>query len=257
LSLAADSRRARNLLLRTAERFRRSQSPCQEPFPLSPVAESFKRRGHEPSGSLAPTSASAVSDRPAWSLAAPPSPALDGRVHPLLGFSPLQSAIASTRPPRARGEHLPWGFVLHRDISARSPLAGRDPALPMFRPQCFAHSRRLAPPHTLPACFIRLPRPRFPLQGFSPPTGRASSSLAVSLLPLAALACVRVSPSAPAPAASTSGRCSDQRSVVSSRPIGPTWTRSPPEVRALRGASSVSRRSPSSSAGLPAPPLAR
>ena len=131
------------------------------------------------------------------------------------GLTP-SSEFQPHRP--ARRAHAASTFLgvssLHRDASARSPLAGRVPALPTFRPQCFAHSRRLAPPDTLPACFIRLPRPRFALQGFSPAISRTSSSLAVSLLPLATLTCVRVASHAPGPAASTSGLCSDHRSVA-------------------------------------------
>jgi len=45
------------------------------------------------------------------------------------------------------------------------------PRPPMFRPQRFARSRRLAPLRTLRACFIALPCPGFSLQGF-PPTFR-------------------------------------------------------------------------------------
>jgi len=43
------------------------------------------------------------------------------------------------------------------------------PSSSAFHPQGFAPSRWFAPPRTLRACFIPLPRPGFPLQGFPPP----------------------------------------------------------------------------------------
>lgn len=43
------------------------------------------------------------------------------------------------------------------------------PSSSAFHPQSFAPSRWFAPPSTLRACFIPLPRPGFALQGFPPP----------------------------------------------------------------------------------------
>jgi hypothetical protein len=42
------------------------------------------------------------------------------------------------------------------------------PRSPTCRPQCFSHSRRVAPPGASWACFIPQPRPGFALQGFFP-----------------------------------------------------------------------------------------
>jgi hypothetical protein len=66
---------------------------------------------------------------------------------------------------------------------------GASRAPPSFRPQCFAHSRRLPPPVTLQACFILLPRPGFTLQGFPPTRQRrhlvgGADPLAVGVRPL-------------------------------------------------------------------------
>jgi hypothetical protein len=65
---------------------------------------------------------------------------------------------------------LPWGLSPLRDISPASPRPAGIPGPPMFRPQRFTRSRRLAPRSTLQTCFILLPRPGFLLQGFPPPT---------------------------------------------------------------------------------------
>ena len=89
-------------------------------------------------------------------------------------FRPLQSSILPFLPPyhttvaflgvslsfaiSVLGVYLPMGF----------------PHPPMFRPQCFAHSRRFPPPYTLRICFVPLPRPRFLFRGFpQQPAGQA------------------------------------------------------------------------------------
>lgn len=122
------------------------------------------------------------------------------RVHPLLGLPPLQRSNHSVRPTARTRSAPPLGFSASIATSMqRVHLAAGFPSLPMFRPQRFARSRRLPPLHTLPACFIRLPRPRFALQGFFPLASPPSSSLAGPLLPFRAFACERVAPRAPAP----------------------------------------------------------
>jgi hypothetical protein len=147
-------------------------------------SEYFCRRRSEPSGSLAPTAASAVSGRPSWCSVRLRPPPFDGTGSSSRGLasSPEFQPHRPARRAHATGTFHGVSFLL-RDVSARSPLPGRGPALPTFRPQCFAHSRRLAPPRTLPACFIRLPRPRFPLQGFLP--GDQPHELVARRFPLA------------------------------------------------------------------------
>lgn len=68
------------------------------------------------------------------------------------------------------------------------------PHSPTFRPQCFAHPRRLSPFCTLLACFILLPRPGFAFQGLSPLPCCIASSATYPLLALAAFASSRVAP---------------------------------------------------------------
>jgi hypothetical protein len=105
----------------------------------------------------------------------------------------------------------------------------------MFRPQRFARSRRLPPLHTLPACFIRLPRPRFALQGFFPLASPPSSSLAGPLLPFRALACEKVAPRAPAPTDRLQGLDPTTDSLSFASRLRLTATRSPPEIHAPAG----------------------
>lgn len=53
-----------------------------------------------------------------------------------------------------------------RDINTWSPLTASFHTRLTFHPQRFARSRWFSPPHTLPACFISLPRPGFHFRGF-------------------------------------------------------------------------------------------
>lgn len=110
-------------------------------------------------------------------------------------------------PPELPPSAPTLGFLpSSRAQSSESTCDGRTQPPPTFRPRGFAPPRRFPPPQTLPACFIRLPRPGFSLQGF-PPTGQVkaarrrphpSSSLASGSCQLAL---------APAPGASTSRCC--------------------------------------------------
>jgi hypothetical protein len=102
----------------------------------------------------------------------PPIPApasVRKRVHPLVSLALLQSSSCLRRPGVATGR-LPWGLEPLRDISLASPRPMGIPGPPLFRPQRFTRSRRLAPRTALQTCFILLPRPGFPLQGVPPPT---------------------------------------------------------------------------------------
>jgi hypothetical protein len=79
----------------------------------------------------------------------------------------------------------------------------------MFRPQCFSHSRRFAPPCTLQTCFILLPRPRFHLRGFPQQPAELAPHQLLPSCRWVALTCNQVSSPAPAPATPPSGLCSD------------------------------------------------
>jgi hypothetical protein len=99
------------------------------------------------------------------------------RVHPLVSLALLLSSSCLRRPehpsrlaPTCDHGRLPWGSTPLRDISPASPLSMSIPGSPLFRPQRFARSRRLAPRSALQTCFILLPRPGFALQGVPPST---------------------------------------------------------------------------------------
>jgi hypothetical protein len=79
------------------------------------------------------------------------------------------------------------------------------PVSPLFRPQCFSHSRRLTPSRILRIYFTPLPRPGFSLQGFPPLPSRCASSTPRPLMSLTTLSYRRPKPTAPDPAASPSG----------------------------------------------------
>jgi hypothetical protein len=68
-----------------------------------------------------------------------PAPAfLRSRVHPLLSFnSPLEYVLLFTCPPPASVGHLPWDFVLHRDISARNLPTDWHPTPILVPPSAF------------------------------------------------------------------------------------------------------------------------
>jgi len=86
---------------------------------------------------------------------------------------------------RLRARRLPSGSLPLRDISPWSPLFDEHPGSPSFRPQRFSRSRRFAPPRSLQAYFIPLPRPGFRFRGFLPRTSRLTSSVLRLLSPLA------------------------------------------------------------------------
>jgi len=169
----------------------RSHPPRPRPFPADPRG----LRRYRP---------------PALASAGSSSPGLTSSSE----FQPLQPARRAHAPSSSHG--VP---SLHRDIRSRSPLSGSVPSLPMFRPRCFAHPRRLAPPRSLPACFIRLPRPRFPLQGFPPMVSRSSSSLALALVSVAGVH-LRESCLARSSSRRPAFRALIQPSIPSSRPVG-------------------------------------
>ncbi len=148
----------------------------------------------------------------------PRSLAIAGTSSPGLASSPEIQPLSPAHRAHAVGASLGVSPSIATSMR-RVHLAAGFPALPMFRPQRFARSRRLPPLHTLPACFIRLPRPRFPLQGLFPLVSPPGSSPAGAFLPFAALACVRVAPRAPAPTTSTSRLRSDHRFVVARPPV--------------------------------------
>ena len=100
-----------------------------------------------------------------------PSPArLRKRVHPLVGFTPLQSPAVSCPPRASRRGAPPVGFAFPlRDINQRHPYDG-VPSPPTFRPRRFSRPRRFPPPPALWVYFTPQPRPGFALQGLVPRT---------------------------------------------------------------------------------------
>lgn len=130
------------------------------------------------SGYAAPTVASPFrADRDGLPCDTVPRHRLRSRVHPLVSLALLLSSSCLRRPehpsrlaPTCDHGRLPWGFLPLRDISPASPRSVSIPGPPLFRPQRFARSRRLAPRSALQTCFILLPRPGFALQGVPPPT---------------------------------------------------------------------------------------
>jgi hypothetical protein len=159
---------------------------------------------------LFPTVRWSSSDTVPRSLARPGSSSpelyLPFRVHSCLSPARHKCRAPSlgSRPPfatLAREVHSPSGF----------------PHPTTFRPQRFSRSRRLAPPRTLRACFIPLPRPGFALQGFSSLPSRLASSTSRAFMSLTELSSQRVAPLVPDPSASPSRLQSEQRSVAVSR----------------------------------------
>jgi len=98
-----------------------------------------------------------------------PSPAhLRKRVHPLVSFTPLQSAAVPCPPRTSRCGAPSMGFAFPlRDVSPGHPCNG-VPSPPPFRPRRFSRPRRFAPPRALWVYFTPQPRPGFALQGFVP-----------------------------------------------------------------------------------------
>lgn len=89
-------------------------------------------------------------------LAAPSPVHLRARVHPLVSFaSSPESFLSPTCQLTAINQHLPWGFVpSSRQQYERSTYRRASHVSPTFRPQCFAHSRRLSPAPTWWTYFI-------------------------------------------------------------------------------------------------------
>jgi len=123
-----------------------------------------------------------------------PSPGvLRNRVHPLVRFTPLQSApIPNPLRDLAISERLPWGY---RPSSRHQPAASlpRGPTLVAFRPRRFARPRRLDPLLALRVYFAPLPRPGFYPSGIFPPgTAEPVRHRSVPSRRLAAVACERL-----------------------------------------------------------------
>jgi hypothetical protein len=114
-----------------------------------------------------------------------------------------------------------------------------------FRPQCFSHSRRLAPSHTAWAYFIPLPRPGFTPQGVSPLPSRLTSSESRALMSLARFSSRRVAPPVPDPPAPSSGLWSEQRSVATDRGVSPAHRSIPSRVFTPAGFSPSTLEAPS------------
>jgi hypothetical protein len=144
------------------------------------------------------------------------------RVHPLVGFTPLQSPAVPSPPcaSRRRAPSLGSAFPL-RDFNQRRPHDG-VPLPPPFRPRRFSRPRRFAPPPALWVCFTPQPRPGFALQGFSLSHSRATSSVVRAL---------------PSVGDSSLPAVAHQRHVLSPRPQGLAPCESPlPTLRCLAAA---------------------
>jgi len=123
----------------------------------------------------------------------PPSPFPDilrCREHPLVCFVLLQSSFrqSSARSLARSSSSLGVSSL----FATSTPGVHCPPGFPIptvFRPQRFARSRRLAPPRALRVCFTALPCPGFRFRGCFLRPSRTTSSVAVTLSPLAALAC--------------------------------------------------------------------
>jgi hypothetical protein len=120
-------------------------------------------------------------------LTSPPAPGpLRVRVHPSTSFtSPAEFEPLRTCPrTRVRGR-LPWGFVPHRDISEKSPLASEHPKLALRSALGVSHALDgllLSPP-----CGFVSPRNHVrdsPSRGFLPLPSQSDSSSPRSLLPV-------------------------------------------------------------------------
>lgn len=96
------------------------------------------RHRSEPSGSLAPTSALAISGRPAWCSVHRRSPPLAGAgsSSPGLASSPEFRPLEPARRAHAASASLGVSS-LHRDVSVGSPLGGRVPVPAYVPPAVF------------------------------------------------------------------------------------------------------------------------
>jgi hypothetical protein len=84
-----------------------------------------------------------------------------------LGSPPEFVASASGRSLEHPGAIRGVWFLVAASI-VRVHLPASVPGSPTFRPQRFARSRRFAPRRILQICFALLPRPGFPLRGYTP-----------------------------------------------------------------------------------------
>jgi len=134
-----------------------------------------------------------------------PAPAhLRSRVHPLRYLAPSSEFTSASNLPSDRSQKTPFmrSSLPFATLAPRVHSRRVSQSPPMFRPQCFSHSRRLAPLETLQACFILQPRLGFALQGLSPMLSPNGSSPFRSLLTFCdSLLCSRVTPTTPDPEA--------------------------------------------------------
>ena len=110
--------------------------------------------------------------------------------HPLVSFDLLQSSFRQS-PARslARPSSFRGVFALFATSTRGVHFPPGIPSPTVFRPQRFARSRRLAPPRALRVCFTALPCPGFRSKGCILHPSRTTSSVALTLAPLAAFAC--------------------------------------------------------------------
>jgi len=154
-----------------------------------------------------------------------PRLSLKKQVHPLRSFASTSEFVADPVPlPIPKNQkHLPWNFVLYRDVSnADTSVRRASNHSSPFRPQCSSHSRRFAPRGASRVYFTSKPRLRFTLQGLSLLPSRCISSIHRALMPLTTLAYHSPKRITPATAVPSSGPCAYQQSVTTSRAVSPT-----------------------------------
>jgi hypothetical protein len=147
--------------------------------------QSLRHRSIRRIGLPVPTSSSQFPTARWFSFGAGPRPLSSTGCSSLELYLLFRDMLPSTCSSPEGSEHLP-GFPSpsrHQPVESTSRRASQFS--PTFRPQRFARSRRLAPPRTLQAYFILLPRPGFASQGFSPLPSRLASSTSRTLLSFA------------------------------------------------------------------------
>jgi len=147
----------------------------------------------------------------------PRSLAITGSSSPELGpLSRVRHRFSPAWLPQQSDTSLGFFLFFATQVRGIHLLAGFSYP-PTVRPQRFSRSRRFAPPHTVRACFIPQPRPRFHFRGFPQQPADLAHRQPVPSCRLLVIACGRVTPPTPAITTSPSGLWSGCRSVATDR----------------------------------------